>query len=215
MDIWKEMLGTYGSELQHCPRLLKSQLLSIIPKELKTEVLREKSLTGAGYEVIIDWIKNRATILQQENLAIVTKHNLNAHIKGRVNSIEFGDASQYEIPSEYNDAPPWARHLIAAVKSSPVPAPPEQQIDAVRPSRGDKGQRGRDPARRRDGPPKREGSGGSRRASPSGGKQQDGRRRSPSVGRRGVQLIGWDNRCYHCGSREHRRPENDEGGESR
>ena len=27
MDNWKEMLGTYGSELQHCPRLLKSQLL--------------------------------------------------------------------------------------------------------------------------------------------------------------------------------------------
>ena len=203
MDNWKEMLGIYGSELQHCPRLLKSQLLSIIPKELKTEVLRERSLINAGYDEIIVWIKNRATILQQENLAIITKHNLAAHIKGKIQSLS-PEGGRDEIPEDYVDAPSWAKHLIAAVsKVSPqVPSPPEP-IDAVRPSRSQDA-RGRDPNRRRE--TKREGSNGSRRNSPSGGKPTD-RRRSPSTGRRGARLVGWDNRCYHCGSKEHRRPD--------
>ena len=46
-DAWKELLDTYGSELMTCPRLLRSMLLNIIPKDLKTEIVKKPKLINA------------------------------------------------------------------------------------------------------------------------------------------------------------------------
>ena len=41
LDDWLDVLTTYGTELEHCPRLLRNMVLSIIPKSLEDEILDE------------------------------------------------------------------------------------------------------------------------------------------------------------------------------
>ena len=41
LDDWTDVLTAYGSELEHCPRLLRNMVLNIIPKNLEDEILDE------------------------------------------------------------------------------------------------------------------------------------------------------------------------------
>ena len=43
MDLQKELWDTYGSQLMQCRRVVRSIFLTIIPKELKPEMLKEDS----------------------------------------------------------------------------------------------------------------------------------------------------------------------------
>ena len=76
MDTWRNVRDTYGQEIHGANKLLKSIFLNIIPCELKQEILREKSLVYAGHLELTEWCRARATVLQQETLAAVTKKHL-------------------------------------------------------------------------------------------------------------------------------------------
>ena len=58
LDGWIELLDAYGSEFLgalSAPRMLRSMMLNILPKELKSEILKDKTLQNAGYIELIDW----------------------------------------------------------------------------------------------------------------------------------------------------------------
>ena len=76
MDTWKNLLDTYGQDIHGAPKLLKSMLLNIVPHELKKEILQEDSLVYAGHVELMTWRRARATVLQRERLAEVTKKHL-------------------------------------------------------------------------------------------------------------------------------------------
>ena len=57
---WTDVLTTYGSELEHCPRLLRDMVLSIIPKNLEDEILDEgDDPRFRTYTDIIIWRKRK------------------------------------------------------------------------------------------------------------------------------------------------------------
>ena len=60
LDDWLDVLTTYGSELEHCPRLLRNYVLSVIPAEMESEIM-EKShkIEFRTYTGIIKWCKNK------------------------------------------------------------------------------------------------------------------------------------------------------------
>ena len=163
--------------------------LNIIPKELKTEILREESLIFADHVALMKWCRARCNILQQENLAGITKRALQSYSNGGkpVGSIEQEDE---DAPVE-NPPAPWTKDLIQ-LKDAIIAAiqPPPAPHAAPRPDRG----RGRNQT--------------SKPNSRDNSRDRAGRQRSPSGGRRQPnRLVGWDNRCYHCGSKDHTRPD--------
>ena len=101
-----------------------------------------------------------------------------------------GAEENVEPSEDLENAPGWVRHLIAAVQ------PPKPHSEA-RPPRGRTDRRGNIP--RRSGSQDR-----GRRNSPGKG-SKGGRTRSSSSGKN--RMMGWDNRCYHCGSDKYRRNE--------
>ena len=56
IDDWLDVLSTYGSELEHCPRMLRSMILAIIPKAYE-EVLLTKPEFTTNYHAIIAWCR--------------------------------------------------------------------------------------------------------------------------------------------------------------
>lgn len=196
MDNWKEILDTYGGELFGATKTLRSMFLNIIPKELKSEIMKDEKLNNADHIELMRWVRKRALVLQQENLAMITKRNLTAQMSklGSVSAMtpdyssgEVQPAS--EVSDDLSDAPPWVKHLIAAI------APPPSPSAAARPPREVRGR----PTDRRGASPGR---------SNSRDKGVRPRPRSPSGGGK-FRLIGWENKCYHCGSDSHRREDCD------
>ena len=43
LDGWNELLDNYGAELAKAPRTLRFMFMGIIPKDLKSEILKEKT----------------------------------------------------------------------------------------------------------------------------------------------------------------------------
>ena len=183
VDGWVEALDTHGGELDQAPKMVRSMLLNIIPKELKSEILKERALAGAGHLQIIEWMRARCMILQQENLAEVTKRSLTQRNR-KLHAVQ-QQACDTPVPEDDNEAqaPAWVKQLIAAVKpSAHAPPAPHAASRAPRGRESDRGNRG----------DKRRGDSRSPRGSP---------RRSPSPGR----LIDWGRKCFHCGSEDHTR----------
>ena len=202
LDGWQELFDTYGSELAAAPRMLRSMIMNIIPKELKTEIMKEKSLVGADYRRIISWCRERSTILQSESMAELTKKSL-SRTYGKVHSVSRSrkadeDEPDQELPHE--EAPAWAQAMqdsftqaMNAIKSG-VPPPPNPHAAKRPPRKESPAGRGRPT---------------DRRPSPGSGSRRDPRGRSNSQGRRPsrspLRLVGWDKRCDHCGRDDHRR----------
>ena len=62
------LVNSCGSELSGATRTLKSPFLNIIPKYLKTEMLKIKDLVRAGRMELGKWCRRRALVLQNEHL---------------------------------------------------------------------------------------------------------------------------------------------------
>ena len=123
--------------------------------------------------------------MQTETLAEITRKVL-AKRQGNINSIKsVGDAS--DAPEE---PPEWFKNYVESHGNINTVKPPPKPHPAARPDRGR-------PAARtsRSGSPKG-------RASPGRGRQGNGSR-SPSAGP--SKVVGWDNKCFHCGSNSHGR----------
>ena len=69
LDGWNELLVNYGAELAQAPRTLRSMFMGIIPKDLKSEILKEKDLIDQGFRKIEAWRRKRVLVLQNEHLA--------------------------------------------------------------------------------------------------------------------------------------------------
>ena len=104
----------------------------------------------------MEWCRARCTILQHENLALVTKRALQSSTGGRpISSVAPGHDANIEPNDELDSAPGWVRHLIAAVE------PPKPHSEDRQP-RGHSDRRGNSPGR--------------------SGSQDRGRRNSPGKG---------------------------------
>ena len=198
LDGWQELLDNYGGELiGNAPKMLRSMLLNIIPRELKSEIMKDEKLCQKDYQGLADWCRARCTTLQQESLAEVTRRNLRqmtGSSRGRsVASVQQATHAQaVDTPvggddSGLDDAPTWAKALIHAVR--------QPQRSGRTPSRSPARSPGRSSTQA---PP-----------APHGDRRQQRDRRTartPSPARGGLKLIDWpSNRCYHCGSDTHTR----------
>ena len=91
---------------------------------------------------LMAWVRQRALILQTENLAMVTKRTLTAQMNklGSVSSLipepdepsaQQGDTDT-EKHDDLNNAPAWVKHLIAAVQTPPAPSFQRQTSSSTR-----------------------------------------------------------------------------------
>ena len=55
MDTWKNLLVTYDQENHGAPKMLRSMLLKIIPRELNQEILKDDSLVDSGHVEVMAW----------------------------------------------------------------------------------------------------------------------------------------------------------------
>lgn len=177
-----ELLDQYGKELSAAPEMTRSMFLNIIPKDLKNEILKERSLADASHMRRADWCRNRAAVLQHEAVAEIVKKNLTNFSRGRINAVkQVTDYSDTEVPPPpppphlAHDVPVWAQSLIAAVTQRPAKTSTRKD---------DKASRGR--------------------TLDSGGNNRS-RQSSPSPGARRNLVIGWGNKCCHSGSENHTR----------
>ena len=58
VDRWKTMIDTYGRGIP-IP-WLRVRILSMIPEDLKSEIMRDGDMVGAGHVRIIEWIRRGA-----------------------------------------------------------------------------------------------------------------------------------------------------------
>lgn len=70
LDDWTTILGKYGAELEQCPRLLRSMLIQILPKDM------EEKIVNKGYKPefqdsksIIAWAKAKTLVLRTKELS--------------------------------------------------------------------------------------------------------------------------------------------------
>ena len=109
IDGWYELFDEYGKELEHAHHMTRGMFLDIVPAELRTEILKEPKLNGAGHRELAAWCRNRVLVLTSEHLAEVRKKELTQ--RGRLNSLEPSGPSTE--PPDFTDAPDWAKHLLA------------------------------------------------------------------------------------------------------
>ena len=86
VDRWKTMIDTDGRGIP--VPWLRVQILSIIPKDLKSEIMRDGDMVGAGHVRIIEWIRRRCSILRQETMAEVVKRNLTSQARKKVHALQ-------------------------------------------------------------------------------------------------------------------------------
>ena len=81
--------------------------LNIIPRKLKTEIIRESSLVYARHVELMAWCRARAKVLQQERLAEVTKKHLE-HMTHRrsIHAVVKQKKIEEEIDENKPDQPP-------------------------------------------------------------------------------------------------------------
>ena len=131
LDDWLDVLSTYGHELEHCPKLLRHMVLSIIPKSLESEILDKAHLPEFNsYSSIIQFCRRRTNQSRTKELSEMARrpYGGSSHLKHL--GYEDGDAL-----SETNDRDPshwnWSKmkeEIVAALRPS-VPAPPEPLTD--------------------------------------------------------------------------------------
>ena len=67
MDGWLSMLNRYGAELQYAPRMVRSMFLDIIPKDMETEIAKNKRLKGADHVELMEYCRNKCEMMLTEN----------------------------------------------------------------------------------------------------------------------------------------------------
>ena len=186
IDGWYELFDRYGKELVDAHVTTRGMFLNILPKELKSEIMLEKDFHGKGHRALADWARSRALVLQNEQLVDVTRKVMSKEFAGvRISAITpQSDASNQPVPTddEAEIDPRIAAYIAGQINAIQPPPKPHASARPDRRSDQDRG-RGSSPGNRST----------DRRAI---------RRPSPSPAKR---LIGWDNRCYHCGSKDHTR----------
>ena len=63
LDGWNELLDNYGAELAQAPCTLRSMFMGIIPKDLKSEKLKEKDLIDKGFRELEAWCRRRRVLV--------------------------------------------------------------------------------------------------------------------------------------------------------
>ena len=115
LDGWYELFDEYGKELEHAHNMTRGMLLDIIPKELRTEILKEPKLNYSGHRALSEWCRNRVKVLTCEKLAEVRKKELTGSRK--VHAVrrkeKKPDPAALEAPLP-EDAPAYAHQLQAA-----------------------------------------------------------------------------------------------------
>ena len=141
LDDWLEVLSTFGSELEHCPKLLRSMVFNIIPKTFEDELLTKPELTRS-YHDIIKWCRQKCQILRTRELADFTRRPTghSSHAKALRQQLppmrggwleEPGDEddSPTKEPSPSAEIPEWAKGIVAAFQASKAPPPPKPTGD--------------------------------------------------------------------------------------
>ena len=143
MDDWLDVLSQYGHELEHCPRMLRAMALKLLPRELEDEAMEKSAVLGLfTYNDVIEWARNKTTLLRQKELSELHRKPVISHIKGL----------KHEEPEEPVPVPPpppapheehvpaWAQEFVAALRAQKPPGqrrPRDEQRRAASP-RGDK-----------------------------------------------------------------------------
>jgi hypothetical protein len=81
IDGWYDLFDSYGKELEHAHMMTRGMFLDIIPKELRTEILKEPKLHNAGHRALAEWCRNRVLVLTSERLADLRKKELTQRSK--------------------------------------------------------------------------------------------------------------------------------------
>ena len=181
LDGWKDLMTSYGQELDGAPSYVRSMYLDIIPKELKTEISKEPSLEGADWKRLDQWVRRRCMVLQTEKLADINRRVLQKEFTGRIHALqEASDDDEKTPPPQI--VPQQIAEITATLKGL------QNSIAAIqrRPTRSNSNSRSKTPPRGR---------------STSRGRPER-RQRSSSGGKR---LIDWGKKCYHCGKDDHTR----------
>ena len=105
IDAWLEAVDTHGGELEMAPKMLKSMFLNILPRSLKSEIMKEQALYGAHHLQIIEWVRARCLILQQEQLADIARKSLTRDRSRKMDLVKEGaepspDASEISVGDE-------------------------------------------------------------------------------------------------------------------
>ena len=70
LDDWLDVLTTYGSELEHCPRMLRNMVMGVIPVEFENEIVEKSMEPGRTdfrtYHGIIKWCKTKVDYKRQK-----------------------------------------------------------------------------------------------------------------------------------------------------
>ena len=157
LDDWTDVLATYGSELEHCPRLLRNMVLSIIPKNLEDEILDQgDDPKFRTYVDIIQWCKRKVITLRTKELSELSRKPPGA---SRVNALRQHDDEPNARTTD--DTPPplsWEgmkKEIVAVLRESigqtnhqaPVSPPPQVHAVTREQRKGDKGKgRGKSPS---------------------------------------------------------------------
>jgi hypothetical protein len=142
LDDWLDVLTTHGSELEHCPRLLRNMLLAIIPSDLENEIV-EKShkVEFRTYAGIIKWCRNKVEVKRTKELSEITRRppmSTAGHIKG-LGDGPTDDQLQLQQAAAEGTIPAWATEILAALRGGALPAqvppspapPPPQPLEGV------------------------------------------------------------------------------------
>ena len=129
IDDWLDVLSQFGSELEHCPKLLKSMIFAIIPKNYEDELLTKPEFCK-DYHSIIKWCRMKTQILRTRELAELSRkpHHAKA-LRGKKVEEEEDPAEEEEQPpappqKPVDEVPPWAQALVAAVgRANPTKKP--------------------------------------------------------------------------------------------
>ena len=94
--------------------------MGIIPKYLKSEILKEKDLIDKGFRELEAWRRRRVLVLQNEHLAEIAKKSLTTQVTRKLNALK--PDAEVEETREEEEASSWVKQLIAAVKPPPRPS---------------------------------------------------------------------------------------------
>jgi hypothetical protein len=115
IDDWLDVLSHYGAELEHCPRLLKSMVFSIIAKSYEDELLTKPEFCRS-YTDIIKWCRMKTQIIRTRELAELSRK---PHHAEALRAQKVYDEDDDEILADPKRAP--------AAEAPPPPPKPEDE----------------------------------------------------------------------------------------
>jgi hypothetical protein len=113
------VLSTYGSELEHCPRMLRSMIPAIVPKAYEEELLTKPECTRNDLDIIA-WCRQKTQILRTRELSDFTRRlsgsssrvtALAATAKDHSTDAQ-GDSLPPLKPLPMESAPSWGRSYL-------------------------------------------------------------------------------------------------------